>query len=285
MMPKCGFPGPTAAAIVAIFFLGCLSSCSSETPVPSPVAPDRTAETDSPAAPREMVTDKGLSFVQSAKPEDLLMALPYSVDSTVDTPEKLAACVEGFKRVARSGLRLSDAVPRMADILRLAELRPGAEIADIGCGTGFFEYAVLEHNIPVAKVYAIDIDSRALDVVRLVLEEVGYPDRAKIEAVLAKEDDMTLPEGSIDDVFVINLTSVYLATGEDREATRQVAWIRSAHRALRPGGRLHIIEYSTSFQGTSVEQKTRFLKRNGFRQINEVPETGTDFTYLAFERK
>lgn len=279
------FWGWLAAAMAAVLWVGALVACQANKPAQPPNRPSFDVIPGTAPSGERSNADVGLTSVGSEKPEDLLMGLPYSVDSSIDSPEKLAATKERFKKVAQSGLRLSDAAPRMFDILQMAALRPGAMVADIGCGTGFLEYAALEHHVPLGKLFALDIDPRALEIVRLVVDEAGYPDGGKIETVLSKSDDMTLPEASLDDILVINLTSLYLPMDDEREAARQIAWIQSAHRALRPDGRLHIIEYSTTFQTGDGKTKVRFLKKNGFKRVGSAPQSGNDFTYMVFVKK
>lgn len=214
----------------------------------------------------------------------LLMTLPFGVDASLDTPEKIAAVKARFKKLIQSGARLSDAAPRMIDVLRKAKLRPGAVVADIGCGTGFLEYAVLEHKIPVAKVYAVDIEPQALDIVRFVLNEAKHPDRAKIELVLSKRDDVALADASVDDALVIN-TAAYGDKGDENENALQVAWIKSMRRAMRDDGRLHIFENGTIYRESTLEQKTKHLKQLGFRQLDAATQTGDDFLYMVFVKK
>jgi len=209
--------------------------------------------------------------------------LPFGIDETGGSPEKIAQAKADFRRVIKQGARLSDSAPKMTYVLRQANLRPGDVIADVGCGSGFFEYAVLELQIPAHKVFALDIEPRALEIVRFVLDEADYPDRGKIELVQSKRDDVTLPADSLDAAFVIN-TSIYAATEDENDAAVRLACLKSLQRAIKPGGRLIVYENGTIFRETTFDQKVSVLKDLGFRQTESATQTGDDYLYLEFVR-
>ena len=81
------------------------------------------------------------------------------------------------------------------------------------------------------QVFAEDIEALFLD---LITRRAADADIANITAVLGRQDDITLPENSVDVVFIAD-TYHYFG---DREAI-----MRSVLRSLKPGGSLVLVEF------------------------------------------
>ena len=117
-------------------------------------------------------------------------------------------------------------------LLRALHIRPGATVADIGSGTGYFTWRLAQQVGPTGKVYAVDVQQSMLDLTRKRVEEHKL---TNVEYVLATDKSPRLPERSVDLVFI---AYAYHEFG-DPEAI--MAGIR---RALKPGGRVVILEYA-----------------------------------------
>ncbi|MGH9661205.1 MAG: class I SAM-dependent methyltransferase [Bryobacteraceae bacterium] len=107
----------------------------------------------------------------------------------------------------------------------------GSVAADIGAGVGYFTWRLAERVGPNGKVYANDIQPRMLERLRRDLAARGL---GNVETVLGAEDDPRLPPAAID---VALLVDVY---HEFSQPQRMLAALR---RALKPGGRLVLLEY------------------------------------------
>lgn len=109
-------------------------------------------------------------------------------------------------------------------------LAPDSVVADIGAGTGYFSFPIAE-RVPDGKVLAVDIQQEMLDMIesRMARGRVG-----NIETVLGSESDPGLAPGSVD---LILLVDAYHEFSWPLEMGRAMA------KALRPGGRLVLIEY------------------------------------------
>jgi arsenite methyltransferase len=103
-------------------------------------------------------------------------------------------------------------------------LKPGQAIADIGACTGYFARRFARHT---AKVYAVDIDAKLLDILRK-----DAP--ANVTTVLAAPDDPKLDPASVDVVFLCNV----LHHIEGRRA-----YLPKLKRALKPGGRVVNVDF------------------------------------------
>ncbi len=119
---------------------------------------------------------------------------------------------------------------RADDIVAALDLRPGARVADIGAGDGFFIPRLARAVGPSGRVLAVDVDARMLD----RLKELGAREGlSNVEVVRGDPDDPHLPADTLDAALIVN------AYHEMREHADMLGHIRSA---LRSGGRLVIVE-------------------------------------------
>ena len=117
-------------------------------------------------------------------------------------------------------------------LLSALQIRRGATVADVGAGTGYFTWRLAEHVGPQGKVYAVDVQQSMLDLTKTVVAEHKL---ANVEYVLATDGNPRLPERSVDLVFV---AYAYHEFGDPE------AMMTGIRRALRPGGRVVILEYA-----------------------------------------
>ncbi len=126
------------------------------------------------------------------------------------------------------------------EIVAALELKPGMAVADVGAGTGFFTRLFADKVGPAGKVYAVDISRPFLDHIAAEAKKRGQD---QIVTVLGNQDATNLPAESVDLVF---LSDVYHHF-ENPEQT-----LASIRRALRPSGRLVVIEFDR-VEGQSSE--------------------------------
>jgi len=101
-------------------------------------------------------------------------------------------------------------------------------VADVGAGTGYFTVRLAKR---VAKVYATDVQPEMLELLR---GRLAKDKLANVELVVATEHDAKLPERSIDLALLVD---VY------HELADPAGVMAGVRRALRPGGRLVLVEY------------------------------------------
>jgi predicted methyltransferase len=142
----------------------------------------------------------------------------------------LALGCSDLKRWAYEDFGLRDRWQEPQRVVASLALAPGAKVADLGSGGGYFTFRLADAVGPGGRVYAVDVDQGLLDYVRGRARRGGY---AQVETVLAAPDDPRLPE-AVDLVFTCN-TYHHL---EDRPA-----YFRALRGRLRPGGRVAIVEY------------------------------------------
>jgi ubiquinone/menaquinone biosynthesis C-methylase UbiE len=117
------------------------------------------------------------------------------------------------------------------EILAALEIEPGATVADIGTGTGLFVEPMAAAVGPEGKVFAIDISPAFIFHVRERAAEKGLD---QVEVVLSTERSAELPEASVD---VALLCDVYHHFEYHQDM------LRSIHRALKPGGKLVVVDF------------------------------------------
>jgi predicted methyltransferase len=115
--------------------------------------------------------------------------------------------------------------------LSLVGLQRGMTVADVGAGSGYMTLRIAAIVGPTGKVYAEDIQPRLLAIVGDKARTQGL---ANVETVLGSDTDARLQDGAID---VALLVDVY------HEFRHPQEMLRSIRRALKPGGRLVLIEY------------------------------------------
>lgn len=119
---------------------------------------------------------------------------------------------------------------RVPDILVALDISPGARVADVGAGDGFFTVRLARTVGPRGRVIAEDIDGEALGRLRArVAEEM----LENVDVVQGEVADPHLPAGTLDAVLVVDAYHEMEQFGPMLDHFRQ---------ALRPGGRLVLVE-------------------------------------------
>jgi ubiquinone/menaquinone biosynthesis C-methylase UbiE len=135
--------------------------------------------------------------------------------------------------LALSGLVAQDAAVQQkffSEVHQALQLKPGSVVADIGTGDDPLHPLRMASVVgPSGRVLCIDIDQKALDKLKRNLP----PGTANIEVRVGTTDDPMLGSGSVDAVLV---SYAY------HEMTEHEAMLRRIRTALRPGGRLVVIE-------------------------------------------
>lgn len=119
-----------------------------------------------------------------------------------------------------------------ADLL-MAELglKPGMNVADVGAGTGYYSRRMALQVGPQGKIFAVEVQPQMLHVLETTAKRPGY---GNIVPVLGAEDDVKLPEASVDLAIMVD---VYHELAYPQEVLASIV------RAVRPGGRVVFVEY------------------------------------------
>jgi ubiquinone/menaquinone biosynthesis C-methylase UbiE len=116
-------------------------------------------------------------------------------------------------------------------LMRELALQPGMQVADIGAGTGYYSRRMAAAVGPSGTVYAVDVQPEML---KLLDENARKAGLKNIRAVRGAEQDVNLPAASID-------LALFVDVYHELEFPREV--MDSVVRALKPGGRVVLVEY------------------------------------------
>ncbi len=103
-------------------------------------------------------------------------------------------------------------------------------VADIGAGSGYFSFRIAK-KVPNGKVLAVDIQPEMLALIEEAKQRDGVDN---IEGVLGQIDDPNLPANSIDAAIMVDAY---------HEFSHPFEMINGIYSALRPGGRIFLLEY------------------------------------------
>lgn len=153
--------------------------------------------------------------------------------------------------------RVAEELP--GQVVQNMDLKPSDVVADIGAGSGYFSFRVAA-KVPLGKVYAVDIQDEMLEVIRQRAASEGV---TNVLAHKGEIQDARLPAAAVDLAFLVD---AYHEFSHPREMLVSLA------HALRPGGRLILIEYRAEDPAVPIkplhtmtqEQAKRELTAAGF---------------------
>ena len=118
----------------------------------------------------------------------------------------------------------------LSDLFELSGIREGHIVADIGCHEGYLSMHLAREVGKNGAVYAEDINKYRLEKLAKHARDRGIQNISTIEG---DESDPRLPDGFFDIIYVVDAY---------HEMEDPVAMLRHFKKALRPGGRLVILE-------------------------------------------
>ena len=148
--------------------------------------------------------------------------------STRDQWQAAAAAWRGWQPVIDGWLL--EATETMLD---LAEVRAGAKVLDVAAGAGGQSFAAARRVGPQGEVLATDISE---NLVGYLEHDAAAAGLTQVRAAVMDAEDLRVPPGRFDAV-ISRLGIIYLP---DRQAA-----LTGMRAALRPGGRLGAVVYST----------------------------------------
>lgn len=146
-------------------------------------------------------------------------------------------------------------------IIEALDLEPGMRIADVGAGTGLFTRLFAQQVGATGKVYAVDIAQNFID---NTLRTAREQDLNNVEGVVNDQQSTHLPAKSVDLVF---LSDTY------HHFEYPEAMLDSIQRALRPGGKLAIIDFRKE-PGESSAWVMSHVRANRDEVVDEVTAAG-----------
>ena len=139
-------------------------------------------------------------------------------------------------------------------LIRELGLKAGDTVADIGAGTGYFSFRIAP-LIGNGRVLAVDVQPEMLEMIRSRIKTAGI---ANVEPVQGRPDNPSLPDASADLILMVD---VYHEFSQPCEMLRAVA------RALKPGGRVALVEYRAEDPAVPIKPLHKMTQAQAIREM------------------
>jgi arsenite methyltransferase len=158
------------------------------------------------------------------------------------------------------------------EILKTLALKQGQNVADVGAGGGYFSLRFAATVGKSGRVFAVDTDAKFLEFIK---DNAKKKELDNVETILSLEDNPTLPEQSVDLIFMRNVC---------HHLSNRVEYFKRLKGALRPDGRIAIIEYKAGGERFSFHRRFgHYVPKEVI--IAEMKEAGyrleNDFDFLS----
>jgi len=144
-------------------------------------------------------------------------------------------------------------------MIKELKLKPGMVVGDVGCGNGYHTLMMAKRVGEKGKVYGVDIQKEMLG---FLMKRAKEKNINNIEPVLGNLIDPNLPEGKLD---VILLVDAY------HEFSHPEYMLRAMRRALKPNGRLVLVEFRTEDPDVPIKLDHKMSKK---QILKELPANG-----------
>lgn len=160
-----------------------------------------------------------------------------------------------------------DARQKPRELVRAMQIAPGSTVVDVGTAVGYMLAYLSDAVGPAGHVIAEDIFPDFLDKARAGAAQRGL---SNVTFVLGTETDPRLPASGVDTILALDVYHHF------NYPDKMLAGMR---KALRPGGRLFIVEYyrrEGAMPGMNALQHIR-LDADGV--VKEVSAAGFDLSW------
>lgn len=134
---------------------------------------------------------------------------------------------------------------QVMDALGIAD---AAVVADVGAGAGWFTIRLARRVGPHGTVYAQDVQSEMLAAIQRRVNALGL---TNVKTVLGAGSNPQLPAGALDAALMVD------AYHEIDEREARVSLLRNLANALRPSGRIGLIDFKLEGSGPGPEPDER----------------------------
>jgi len=140
-------------------------------------------------------------------------------------------------------------------VIDILNLKPTDIVADIGAGTGYFSFRIAPL---VNKVYGVDIQPEMIEIMNLLKPEKNI---LNVEPVLSTNISINLPPASVDLVLMVDAYHEFDYPQE---------MMSSAIAALKPNGRVALVEYKGENPFIAIKSLHKMTQRQVVREMEAV---------------
>jgi predicted methyltransferase len=130
---------------------------------------------------------------------------------------------------------------QIMDALNIAD---NARVADIGAGSGWFTIHLAQRVGPKGIVYAQDVQPQMVEAIRRRVQREGL---RNVDVRLGTGSSPNLPQSALDAALVVD-------TYPEVDIDERVTFLRNLAGALKPNGRLGIVNYKPGHGGPGPDE-------------------------------
>ena len=144
-------------------------------------------------------------------------------------------------------------------------VREGMVVLEPGCGMGYFTLALARMVGPDGRVVAVELQSKMLSVLGRRARRAGLIDRIELRQTVAEGLGVEDLSDKVDIAVAIHLV---------HEIPDQGAFFAQIWKALKPGGKLLVVEPKGHVSLNSFKQTVATAKQTGFERETLPGKTG-----------
>jgi predicted methyltransferase len=130
-------------------------------------------------------------------------------------------------------------------IMDAVHVADGSTVADIGAGAGWFTIRLAQRVGPKGMVYAQDVQRLMLDAIKRRVQREGLEN---VTTVQAHGNDPNLPGKTLDAILMVDAY---------QEVDNRVLYLRNLANALKPSGRIGIVNWKPGQGGPGPDANER----------------------------
>jgi len=139
-------------------------------------------------------------------------------------------------------------------MVKKMNIQPDDIVADIGAGSGYFTFRI-QPLVPKGQVIAVDIQDEMLGYIENRSKEGGFKNVKSHKGI---PEDTQLPADSITVAFIVDAY---------HEFSHPWEMIRSIVKALKPGGRLILLEYRGEDPEVPIKPLHKMTEKQSIREM------------------
>jgi ubiquinone/menaquinone biosynthesis C-methylase UbiE len=145
------------------------------------------------------------------------------------------------------------------ELIKHLKISPGATVADIGAGTGYFSRRLAKQVGPSGKVLAVDIQPEMLTLLTNKAAQMGI---MNISPVLGTPSDPSLPLRSVDLVLMVDVYHEF-----------DLPWemMQGICRSLKPNGRVVLVEFRGEDDAVPIKPLHKMTEAQVKKEMSALP--------------
>ncbi len=197
---------------------------------------------------------------QDASPKDSGASSPYTEKKpSRDGTGKVYMGREISHVVGHGAIRWLERPERIKEeapdlMVKKMNIKPDDIVADIGAGSGYFTFRI-QPLVPKGQVIAVDIQDSMLGFIENRVKEGGFKNVKTHKGI---PEDTQLPADSITVAFIVDAY---------HEFSHPWEMIRSIVKALKPGGRLILLEYRGEDPKVPIKPLHKMTEQQSIREM------------------